>query len=109
MNKWQNGRLRTVWSPAGVHANNSDARYARLPFDVLNWQEPGASVTSEWVVSPPADANFVVGQYAMGDILDEGYASQFGFYDWERYLLEPNQVGKGAGDSVQDLHFFGPV
>ena len=106
LNVWQSGRLRAVYSPAGIYANG-DRRYARNPFDILKWQEPGATIASEWVVSPTADS----GQHLV-DIndfaLDEGLASHFGFYEAVPLFVEPFRK-VGEGDSVQDLHFFGPV
>ena len=107
LNVWQSGRLRAVFSPAGVYANGG-ARYARNNFDMLKWQEPGATKASEWVVSPTADSVPPGTEITAGDLLDEGLAQDFGFYDLVPLLLEPFRT-TGEGDSAQDLHFFGPV
>ena len=109
LNQWQNGKLRPVYAPAGVHEGGVD-RLARLPYDVMQWQEPGASVASEWVVSPPADSGQHFVNVDAGDALDDGLLQGFGFYDRERYILEPSRSpSDGFTNSVQDLHFFGPI
>jgi hypothetical protein len=107
LNQWQSGKLQAVFSPAGVH-ENGEARYARNNFDILKWQEPGASRAVEWVVSPTADSVPPGEEINAGDLLDEGLAQEFGFYELVPLLLEPFR-NVGQGDSVQDLHFFGPV
>ncbi len=107
MNVWQSGKLQAVFSPAGVHANG-EARYARNNFDFLKWQEPGASAAVLWVVSPTADSVPPGVEIDVGDLLDEGLAQEFGFYELSPLLLESHR-DSGDFTSTQDLHFFGPV
>ena len=107
MNVWQSGKLRAVFSPAGVNANG-EARYARNNFDLLQWQEPGASIAAPWVVSPTADSVPPGEEINGGDLLDEGLAQEFGFYELMPLLLESYR-DSGDFTSAQDLHFFGPV
>jgi len=107
LNAWQTGKLRQVFYPAGIHANG-EARYSRCNYDILRWKEPGATVAQEYVVSPTADS-FLNGVH-INDIalLDEGLSQYYGFYDLMPELVEPHRT-VGDGDSVFDLHFFGPV
>ena len=107
LNVWQRAQVRAVYSPAGIFANGQK-RYARNPFDILKWKDPGATTATEWVVSPTADSVPPGTEIDAGDILDEGLAQDYGFYELVPLLLEPFRT-VGEDDGVQDLHFFGPV
>ena len=102
---WQRAQLQATYSPEGVH-ENGEPRYSRNNFDVMRWQEPGATVASEWVVSPVADSGQHMVDVNAGTL---GVLPQhFGFYDYPPMLIEQHRT-VGDGDGVFDLHFFGPV
>ena len=107
LNQWQSAKLRPVYAFAGVHEGGVE-RIARLPYDVMLWQEPGASIASQWVVSPPADSGQHIVEFD-GDRLDEGAHQAFGFYDRERYILDQSRTADGSDETVESLHFFGSV
>ena len=108
MNQWQSATLRPVYAPAGVHNGGRVERISRLPFDVMQWQEPGASVAQQWVVSPTADSGQHYVDVTAGDRLDDAGLTAFGFYDHDRLLLDPGRT-LGEDDAVEDIHFFGPI
>ena len=102
---FEQGQLNVVWSFVGKDSNGND-RYRRAPFDILNWSSDagypqtyivplGLERVSAADVVLKADGSLQIGQ-------------EFGYYTGYRFVIDPSQ-GDGMGDTLQQLHTFGPV
>jgi len=101
---WKKGRLTPVYQQVGTHADSSEPRYSRAPYDVLRWTPPGG--TKEEVYILPLGHELSVGGLALGGALDWQQGMEFGFYDDNRYILDPERAN-GGDDGWQDCHGFG--
>ncbi len=117
LNLWQRAKITSVFSPAGPDSSG-EVKYTRQNFDIMRWKGPGGTKEETWVVSPRADSylpiglieNFTKARNNSTNVLDEGLAQDFGFYTAERLVINGSRNPKdGAGESVLDFHFFGPV
>ena len=101
---WETGKLQAVLHPVGKRANG-EQRYVRGNYDVLEWQAPGASAPSQYVVPLSIGERISAGGVNLTDVQ---IGHEFGYYDLERHVIELHEAD-GRGDSWRSLHSFGTI
>lgn len=106
---WESGRLTAVYHPVGTRSDG-ELRLKRANYDVLEWQGPGATRTSTYVVPLGFErvTDSDLEDYIHSDARDAIEVGQeFGFYQKGVAIVEPHQAD--GSDSWVGLQFFGHI